>query len=441
MHRHKTVGAALVAIGLAWAGPAWAKDLGDILLDKGLISAEDLKKAREEDPPKTATPKLPKWLETTTLFGDLRVRYEAFFGNHFHGDHRGRVRARIGLAAKVSDEIAAAFRLASGNPDDPISANQSFEKAFTHKPVAFDQAYLTFKPGKSFALEPGLVTIAAGKFGGNVYKPSELVWDDDLNVEGATESLKLWEAPDGVLRGVRLAGFQWVIDNVAGGRDPWVGGGQVAADAACGKGVTWSAAIADYHFSDVTSGAGFLTQNKIVVGNDVVTNGTGKVVGTRYGFNVVNASAELNFADPAGAGVPMGLFGDLAHNTQADGRNMGFFVGAGIGKAGTDWYRNGLKTAGDWGASYTFAWVEKNAVLSTFNFSDMDYNQGVRDNGQKGGVNVTAHLVRMDYELLDNLQLTAKMHLINALDRAVSNATLHGNPTLVRTQLDAVLKF
>jgi hypothetical protein len=43
--------------------------------------------------------------------------------------------------------------------------------------------------------------------------------------------------------------------------------------------------------------------------------------------------------------------------------------------------------------------------------------------------------------LFPNFQLTAKAHFINALDRGDSNANLDGNATLVRTQLDAVLKF
>ena len=55
--------------------------------------------------------------------------------------------------------------------------------------------------------------------------------------------------------------------------------------------------------------------------------------------------------------------------------------------------------------------------------------------------NVQASVVRFDYVLFPNFQLTAKAHFINALDRSESNATLDGNATLVRTQLDAVLKF
>ena len=43
--------------------------------------------------------------------------------------------------------------------------------------------------------------------------------------------------------------------------------------------------------------------------------------------------------------------------------------------------------------------------------------------------------------LFPNFQLTAKVHIINVLDRDASNAKLVGNPSLFRTQLDATLKF
>ena len=59
---------------------------------------------------------------------------------------------------------------------------------FTKKSVNFDQAYLTIRPGKSVGLEPGWFWMTLGKFGVNAYRVSELVWDDDLTPEGATET-------------------------------------------------------------------------------------------------------------------------------------------------------------------------------------------------------------------------------------------------------------
>src|SRR5512144_781210 len=92
------------------AGAAQAKDLGDILLKKGLITEDELKQAREEEKQKAAAQeslrdaiaaKIPKWLDMISLFGDLRNRVEGFYGDNYHAQTRYRIRARVGLNANV----------------------------------------------------------------------------------------------------------------------------------------------------------------------------------------------------------------------------------------------------------------------------------------------------------------------------------------------------
>src|ERR1035437_247232 len=329
-----------------FAGGAHAKDLGDILLKKGLITEEDLKQAREEDKQKAAaeesrrdaiTAKLPKWLYMITLFGDVRTREEGFYEHNFHARNRFRLRARVGLTANVTDEVAATFRLTSGDPNDPISTNQTFSNPFPRKPINLDWAYLTLKPGKIFGLEPGWVTVYAGKFGVNTYRTSELVWDDDVSPEGATETLKLWERKTGFLSGFRLSGVEWVLDELGADRDPWIGGGQAVADTALGSVANWTVAFADYNYINLnqvalnkfnqfndppTNSKANSNFNSVLAGensNSLVTDAKGKITGYKSGFNVVNGASELNFPDQLGVGIPVGLFGDLAYNTQADG--------------------------------------------------------------------------------------------------------------------------
>ncbi|MBI3783277.1 MAG: putative porin [Deltaproteobacteria bacterium] len=459
--RQLVVSAMLV---LTAGAPAFAKDLGDILLKKGLITEEELKQAREEEKQKSAAEeskrdavaaKVPQWLDRITLFADLRTRYEGFEGNGLHGRNRFRLRARPGLTAKISDEVSGTVRLASGNSDDPISTNQSFERTFTRKPINLDQAYLTLRPGKTFGLEPGLIEINAGKFGINAYRASELIWDDDLSPEGASETFTLLNEREGFLRNVKLTGFQWVMDEITAGSDPGMYGGQVVANTAFTELVQWNLGFADYNYQHLNgvarkflnafndpptnSKANSSFNGQLANSNDVVKDANGKILGYTSGYNIVNGTTELLFTNPLGIGLPVGFFGDVAYNTQADGKNVGANVGVGIGKAGRDYYHNGLKNPGDWGASYTYGWVEKDAVLSLFSYSDVDYVQAKAT--QKGSTNLISHILRFDYQLLPNLQLTAKEHIINALDRKASNAKLTGNPSLFRTQIDAVLKF
>ena len=476
--RHRVVRHILFMVSVtiasaAWTqGPASAEDLGDILLRKGVITTDELRQAREEEKQKSAADesrldmlraKLPKWLDAITPFGDVRFRHEGFYQEDLHARNRFRLRARIGLTVNVSDEISATVRLATGNASDPISTNQTLDSTFSRKSINLDWAYLTLKPGKSFSIEPGWLTITAGKFGVNTYRASELVWDDDVAPEGATETLNLVERREGFLRGLRVNAFEWIVDEVSDGADPWIPGGQVVGEAALNGTATWSLGLADYYFDHVNLVARkFLNQftdppantktnssfnNQLANTNSVVKDKNGKIVGYKSGFNVLNATTALDSPDPTGLGIPAGLFGDLAYNTEADGHNVGFYIGAGIGKAGRDWYHDALKNQGDWGMSYTYAWIEKDAVLSIFTYSDInEFSTPAAAAGsarptQKGGTNLSAHILRFDYALLPNLQLTAKAHFINALDRKISNAALTENPTLVRTQLDAILKF
>jgi hypothetical protein len=450
------LGLMLALAVLAAADASRAKDLGDILVEKGLITPEELKQAREEDKQKSAAEesrrdaivaKLPKWLETITPFGDLRFRDEGFYENGLIARNRFRYRARVGLNVNPSEEIGATFRLASGDPNDPISANQSLTGTFTKKPVNIDEAYLTVRPGKSFNLEPGLFTLYAGKFAASnvAYRVSELVLDDDLVPEGATETIALVDHRDGFLRGLKINAFQWIVDEVSNAVDPNIIGGQIVGDVAFSDEVKLTAAFGDYSFQSVDEVARKYLEktsssfNGSLANSDRVSRfADGKISGFKSGFNIVNPNAELNFLNLPVVGAA-GVFGDLAYNTEADNKNVGVSVGAGIGKAGHDWYHNSLKNQWDWGVSYTFEWVEQDSVFSMFSMSDLDYVQSGAT--QKGSSNMQAHIIRLDYMLLPSLQLTAKALVVNVLDRASSNAKLDGNATLVRTQLDATLKF
>ncbi len=435
--------------------PVLAKDLGDILVQKGLITPEELRQAREEEKQKSAAEesrrdailaKLPKWLDMITPFGDVRNRVEGFYADDLAARTRFRLRARLGVNVNPSDEVGATIRIASGNPDDPISTNQSFERTFTRKSINLDQAYLTVKPGKTVGLEPGWGSIIGGKMGVNNYRLSELVFDDDLSPEGATETLNLIETREDVLRSLKVNAFQWVVDEVANAGDPWMIGGQVVADVAIPhNGPKITVAFADYSYQDMDRVARkFLEKSsssfngQLASSNALTKDVDGKITGFASNFNIVNGGGEVNFANLVGT-YGAGLFGEVAYNTQADSDGVGFATGVGFGSSGKDWYHNSLKAPGDWAISYTYERVGKDAVLALFSYSDIDY---VTSSGtQKGSTNVQASILRLDYVVFPNFQLTAKAHFINALDKSDSNATLSGNATLVRTQLDAVLKF
>jgi hypothetical protein len=448
----RIVAAGLVGLGLAV--PVAAKDLGDILVEKGLITADELKQAREEEKQKAAVEesrrdaiaaKLPKWLSVFTPFGDVRLRTEGFYAKDLNARTRERLRARIGLNINPSDEIGATIRIASGNPDDPISTNQSFERTFTRKSINLDQAYLTLKPGKTFGLEPGWGSISGGKMPVMAYRTSELIFDDDLSPEGAQETLNLVEHREGWFRGFKVNGFQWVVDETNGAGDPWMIGGQAVADFAIDKGPLITVAFADYSYQDMNkiarkflerSSSNFNSQ--LANSNAFTRNEEGEITGFESNFNIVNFGGEVNFPNVYRA-YSTGLFGEVAYNTEAEHRGTGFVVGVGFGNSGRDWYHNSLKNPGDWAFSYAYERVGQDAVPALYSFSDIDM---VTSAGTaKGSTNVQANILRFDYVLLPNFQLTAKVNMINSLDHDVASVPIDGNATLFRTQLDANIKF
>jgi hypothetical protein len=440
---------------LCLAGPVSAKDLGDILVEKGLITQDELRQAREEEKQKAAaeesrrdaiTAKLPKWLAMVTPFGDVRLRTEGFYADNLNARTRERLRARLGLTVAPTDEVSATIRIASGNANDPISTNQSFQDTFSRKSINLDQAYLTVRPAGTFGLEPGWGFFMGGKMPVQAYRVSELVFDDDLSPEGAQEQLVLAEHREGAFRGLKVNGFQWVVDEFSSAGDPWMIGGQVVGDFAVGdKGPFVTLAFADYSYQSMNKvAAKFLEptsksyNSQLAISNDLRKNADGKITGFDSGFNILNLNGEVNFPNvwrTYGAGV----FGELAHNTQADNRGTGFMVGAGFGSSGRGWYSNSLKNPGDWAVSYAYERVEQDAVPAMFSYSDGEF---VTSAGSiRGSTNVQFSLLRLDYMLFPGFQLTAKSHFINSLDRQTASAATSGNATLIRTQLDATLKF
>ncbi len=455
----------VIAGATAMASPAWAaRDLCKILKDKGILDEREYTECQaaqekeevtaEAKTTETVAAKLPTWLNKITPIGDVRFRGEGFYENGAAANNRFRVRARVGLAVKPNDELAGAVRIATGNPDDPISTNQTLGNTFTPKDINLNWAYITVTPGKTFGITPGVFSITGGKFSAPNYKVSELVWDDDLTPEGAWQTLTAYDSKDGFLRKVKLNAFEWTVDQISNAGDPWMFGGQVVGDMAIGSTANWTVAFADYSYQDMNpvakkylNTASSSYNSALANTNSVLKDEKGNIYRYKYGFNMINPTTEVNFPNPFGLGIPAGIYGELVNNTEADTRNTGFAIGAGIGNAKKGYYGNSLKERGDWGASYTYEWVEKDATLSMFSYSDLDYGQP--NATQKGSTNLTAHILRLDYMLLNNLQLTAKTHFINPLDLQDSVAynpsnpakSLSGNPTLTRVQLDAVLKF
>jgi polyhydroxyalkanoate synthesis regulator phasin len=149
--------------------PARARGVLDILREKGILSEEEYKQAIEEvqDQEKKARQEiaekgkkestLPDWLSRISLFGDLRYRHEGFYNSTITTNspdrNRERIRARFGLGVDVTEEVQGKLRIVSGDPNDPISTNQTLTDLFTRKPISLEWAYITVSPWKTLGLD------------------------------------------------------------------------------------------------------------------------------------------------------------------------------------------------------------------------------------------------------------------------------------------------
>ena len=143
---------------------------------------------------------VPDWIDRMHWEGDLRLRYQhdgfassnptADDFNRFNGTNlsnatddqdRLRIRARLGVKAKVNDWLTAGVGLTTGSATDPISPNQTQGANSAKYNFGLDRAYLKAE------IKPWL-NVVGGRFA-NPWLSSDLVWDPDLAFDGVAASL------------------------------------------------------------------------------------------------------------------------------------------------------------------------------------------------------------------------------------------------------------
>src|SRR5581483_9811605 len=185
------------------------------------------------------------------LNGDARVRYENFFQGSVAADrHRARVRLRLGIDGKLSEDFLGGIYIASGDLADPISTNQTLTGFFNRKQVGFDRGWITYKPQAYKWLE-----LTGGKF---VYTWSRtpLTFDNDLNPEGFSQRFT-FDMSRGPLRNLSFTGMQVLINEAATGADSFAAGGQVSTKLQFGDrmAITPSVALLNWHNPDAIAAA------------------------------------------------------------------------------------------------------------------------------------------------------------------------------------------
>lgn len=383
--------------------------------------------------------------------GDLRLRYEPFFGGGAEtapepqDRHRFRYRLRFNTNAKVNDDFAVGFSLASGDPGDPISTNQTEGNFLTRKYIAVDKAFAVYNPHNFKHL-----TITGGKFA-YTWLRTELIWDNDLSPEGATEALA-WDWKGKVFSHIALIGYETPILEVGGGPDTRMTGGQIQTGWSFGSRIKLTADAAYYDFGNPdaiaqnqTQGNGQVDMGQTTAGGGTFgfggsgnTNNFGVINGKRVyasKFGLFDTIARLDI-DTGHSKWPVYALLDFVQNTRACG-NIGTFVAAGVTPPTCDSrQRQGFwtelkagqtKNPGDFLVGYTFARIERDAVLAAFDFSDL-----------RQPTNVAEHRVEVAYQAYKNIQF-AFTGLIGR--QLVTSQSATPERWLKRFQFDTIFTF
>ncbi|MDX6694138.1 MAG: hypothetical protein QOF02_1741 [Blastocatellia bacterium] len=425
-----------------------ASNNGDAAQQKAQADAT-LKSLEEQT--KKNTEAIAKQLGNITFSGDLRLRYESFYGqlnalpnaanpailgNEISTRQRFRVRARLNIRGQLGKEFDWGLRLGSGSYADAISNNQTLTDFYNRKPFSLDNAYVAWTPQRA----PGL-RLQGGKFD-VPWLRTEMTIDNDINPEGFSETYaRVFK--DSALSGITFVAWQLpflernfgFVRNANGtvnvdetrraGRDLALYGAQLQASLKLSPTVALSLSAADLYFSGTqfispiqvfgpnlqlpvtvvipataTTPAQTVTA-QVSIPRDLLVSGNGNLGLSIASNNATNRDGRLssgyNLVDFIGRldltrskRFPVSLLLDYVHNTQThdvsiagpggatlfqpNNENNGYWAEIQLGKS----VDSKERVRGEMTFDYTFMRIEKDAVLTPFNASDIGQQSDVR---------------------------------------------------------------
>jgi len=308
--------------------------------------------------------------------------------------HRGRYRFRLGLETKVNEAVKVAAGLATGG-DDARSTNQTMCDGFSTPDIRLDYAYAEW-------MATSWLTLKAGKIKSIkkvIFRPSDLLWDSDINPEGGSFLLsKKMNNCDLFMN----TGF-WVLDESSSDTsDPFMWVIQPGFKYKFDEKTHIKMAVAGYIFDNVEGAT--LTNGDDESGKYNTLEGGA----LKYNYNSIAPSIEMGFKEPFGGLIPyLAVFGDYVYNPDPSEENNGYLLGIKFGD-------KKVKEWGQWQAKYMYRYLEKDAWIDIF--PDSDAYSGHTD--VKGhefaltygiGKNVT---LGIDYYYMEGIKGTGRRHLL-----------------------------
>ncbi|MBU4285616.1 MAG: putative porin [Verrucomicrobia bacterium] len=356
------------------------------------------------------------WVDYLTFKGDVRLRGETInddskknsSGEDYTRD-RARIRARINAEAKV-DDLKVGIGFSTGGAD-PVSGNQTLGDGFTKKEIRLDLAYIDYKFLNDDSYE--LAAIGGKMKNPLITMPDDLIWDSDLNPEGAVAKFRFGN--DFVTLLVNGEGL--FIQERNAQKNATGVAGQAALKFEFIPEVSLTLGATCYAFQNIEGYDVMDWKNK----NNSYGNSTinGSVSGSTTnkawanGFTPVIGIAQLDLR----LGLPLSFYGQVLTNPDADANKNGYMGGLSLGKA---------KKPKTFEVGYSYTKLEKDATLGMFTDSDR-WGGGTDGKGSK---------FYGKYQINKNLQACAAFFLD---EKKISAA--NGGTDYNRFQLDLQASF
>ncbi len=402
---------------------------------------------------------VPSWLDRIKWEGDIRLRYQmdnfdsantkpldyifaadsgttraAGFltgddsrgatANTTYDRERFRVRARLGMLAKVSDEWSAGIRLATGSATDRVSTNQTMGTDFNKYELFLDRAYIKYEPAEWLSISGGRMP--------NPWFSTDLVWDVDLNFDGFAATIKPQIGDGGFRPFLTVGAFPIRENNPPNAKSRYLSGAQAGAkwEMARNSKLTIGAALYNYTrlegqlegdpgadlvpgFGQYEYGKGLRQKGNTLFLTDFDrTDGEApQYWGLASKFRPMNLIASLDLAhfDP----VHVIFTADYVKNTAfdrgeierrtgiklTDGKDYGYLYKIAVGMPK-------LEKRHDWQASFTYRYLGSDATVDAF--ADSDFGLG--------GTNLKGYTLGMSYAVDQNAWLNARWMSAESID-------------------------
>ncbi|MBT8341175.1 MAG: putative porin [Desulfatitalea sp.] len=392
-----------------------------------------------------------EWAQRIAFSADVRLRYQGdYFAegnalflrpddtsetlNSTEDRHRLRYRARIGMKAKLLDyrevnvgKMEAGFRFTTGNEKDPLSTNETMGDYLNRDSFVFDRAYLKYawQPINPKWNRMPRLSLFGGRFA-NPWFSSDLVWDSDLNLEGAAIG---YETDTEQMRPLNMfvtAGIFPLQEEELTGRNKWFWGAQLGFTFQPRYDLAFVLGAAYYDYQRIEGVQNELSQPGVTdytaplfqqKGNTLMdidpTSSIETALATDYNILDIYLTADFGIFYP----VQIVLEGQYVKNLGFDSDRValvttglssdelarvpgieepiedtdGYMVGATIG------YPK-IYNQGEWNVGFKYKYLGADAVIDAFTDSDFHL----------GGTNAKGWIFKIEYGLYRNVWLTSR---------------------------------